>query len=186
MLSSYRVFRSAPNSTKYLDNLVRFPIFFLTFLIKFGFQRQIFFSRSLQYQILLKSVEWDPSFRRVDGRTDRQTWLKLIGDFCDSTNESKNRKNRRYKPPLWDCKDTTLYLTPTVHSPTHWTTRVTTHTCYMLRILRKLYWFNMDSCRSQWPCGLRRRSSAARLLRSWVRIPPKAWMFVLWVLCVVR
>ena len=40
--------------------------------------------------------------------------------------------------------------------------------------------------RSQWPCGLRRRSSAARLLRSWVRIPPKAWMFVLWVLCVVR
>ena len=33
--------------------------------------------------------------------------------------------------------------------------------------------------RSQWPCGLRRRSSAARLLRSWVRIPPKAWMFVL-------
>ena len=33
--------------------------------------------------------------------------------------------------------------------------------------------------RSQWPCGLRRRSTAARLLRSWVRIPPKAWMFVL-------
>ena len=32
--------------------------------------------------------------------------------------------------------------------------------------------------RSQWPCGLRRRSSAARLLRSWVRIPPRAWMFV--------
>ena len=40
--------------------------------------------------------------------------------------------------------------------------------------------------RSQWPCGLRRRSSATRLLRSWVRIPPKPWMFVLWVLCVVR
>ena len=33
--------------------------------------------------------------------------------------------------------------------------------------------------RSQWPRGLRRRSSAARLLRSWVRIPPRAWMFVL-------
>ena len=27
-------------------------------------------------------------------------------------------------------------------------------------------------CRSQWPPGLRRRSSAARLLRLWVRIPP--------------
>jgi hypothetical protein len=33
-------------------------------------------------------------------------------------------------------------------------------------------------CRSQWPCGLRRRSSAARLLRSWVRNQPGAWMFV--------
>ena len=33
-------------------------------------------------------------------------------------------------------------------------------------------------CRSQWPRGLRRRSSAARLLRLWVRIPPGVWMFV--------
>ena len=32
-------------------------------------------------------------------------------------------------------------------------------------------------CRSQWPRGLRRRSTAARLLRLWVRIPPGAWMF---------
>jgi len=30
----------------------------------------------------------------------------------------------------------------------------------------------------QLPRGLRRRSSAARLLRLWVRIPPGAWMFV--------
>jgi len=40
-------------------------------------------------------------------------------------------------------------------------------------------------CRSQWPRGLRRRSAAARLLRSWVRIPPGAWIFVCcecWVL----
>ena len=28
------------------------------------------------------------------------------------------------------------------------------------------------------PRGLRRRSAAARLLRSWVRIPPGAWIFV--------
>ena len=41
--------------------------------------------------------------------------------------------------------------------------------------------------RSQWPRGLRRRSVAARLLRSWVRIPPRAWICcLLWVLCVVR
>ena len=33
-------------------------------------------------------------------------------------------------------------------------------------------------CRSHWPRGLRRRSAAARLLRSWVRIPPGAWIFV--------
>jgi hypothetical protein len=37
--------------------------------------------------------------------------------------------------------------------------------------------------RSQWPRGLRRRSSAARLLRLWVRMPPGAWMFVVSVVC---
>jgi len=36
--------------------------------------------------------------------------------------------------------------------------------------------------RSQWPRGLRGRSVAARQLRSWVRIPPGAWMFVCCVL----
>ena len=40
-------------------------------------------------------------------------------------------------------------------------------------------------CRSQWPCGLRRRSAAARLLRLWVRIPPGAWMFVCCECCVL-
>ena len=35
-----------------------------------------------------------------------------------------------------------------------------------------------QNCRSQWSRGLRRRSAAARLLRSWVRIPLWAWMFV--------
>ena len=39
--------------------------------------------------------------------------------------------------------------------------------------------------RSQWPRGLRRRSTAARLLRSWVRIPPEAWMFVCCECCVL-
>ena len=40
-------------------------------------------------------------------------------------------------------------------------------------------------CQSQWPPGLRRRSAAARLLRSWVRIPPGAWMFVYCDCCVL-
>ena len=39
--------------------------------------------------------------------------------------------------------------------------------------------------RSQWPRGLRRRSAVARLLRSWVRIPPGAWMFVCCEFCVL-
>jgi len=40
-------------------------------------------------------------------------------------------------------------------------------------------------CRSQWPRGLRRRSAAAHLLRSWVPIPPGAWMFVCCECCVL-
>ena len=37
---------------------------------------------------------------------------------------------------------------------------------------------NLVSGRSQWPRGLRRGSTAARLLGLWVRIPPGAWMSV--------
>ena len=44
---------------------------------------------------------------------------------------------------------------------------------------------NKRFCRSQWPRGLRRRSKAARLLRLWVRIPPRAWMFVCCECCVL-
>jgi hypothetical protein len=39
--------------------------------------------------------------------------------------------------------------------------------------------------RSQWTRRLRRGSSAARLLRLWVRIPPGAWMFVCCECCVL-
>ena len=39
--------------------------------------------------------------------------------------------------------------------------------------------------RSQWSRGLRRRSAAARLLRSCVRIPPGAWIFVCCECCVL-
>ena len=39
--------------------------------------------------------------------------------------------------------------------------------------------------RSQWPRGLRRRSTAARPLRLWVQIPPGAWMFVCCECCVL-
>ena len=39
--------------------------------------------------------------------------------------------------------------------------------------------------RSQWPRGLRRKSTADRLLRSWVRIALGAWMFVCCECCVL-
>ena len=38
---------------------------------------------------------------------------------------------------------------------------------------------------SQWPRVLRRRSTAARLLRLWVRMPPGAWMSVCCDCCVL-
>jgi hypothetical protein len=37
--------------------------------------------------------------------------------------------------------------------------------------------------RFQWPRSLGRRSAASRLLRSWVRIPPGAWIFVCCLVC---
>jgi len=42
-----------------------------------------------------------------------------------------------------------------------------------------------ENCRSHWPRGLRRRSSAARLLRMWVPISLGAWMFVCCECCVL-
>jgi hypothetical protein len=63
--------------------------------------------------------------------------------------------------------------------------------CFFTSVLR--LWFivtfsnstDVKLCRSQWPRGLRRRSSAARLLRLWLRIPPEAWIFVCCECCVL-
>jgi hypothetical protein len=44
---------------------------------------------------------------------------------------------------------------------------------------------DLEICRSQWARGLRRRSAAARLLRSSVRIPPGEWMFVCCECCLL-
>ena len=45
------------------------------------------------------------------------------------------------------------------------------------------YIATLNNSRSQWPRGLRRRSSAAHLLRLWVRIPPGVWISVVSVVC---
>ena len=60
-----------------------------------------------------------------------------------------------------------------------------TFTAFPLKnIFYLMYFFKeIQECWSQWPCGLRRRCAATRLLRSWVRIPPGAWMFVVSVVC---
>ena len=42
-----------------------------------------------------------------------------------------------------------------------------------------------DGWRSRWPCGLRRRSAASRLLGSWIRVLLRAWMFISYVCCVL-
>ena len=49
-----------------------------------------------------------------------------------------------------------------------------------------LFWLEAyEMCWSQWPRGLRHRSTAARPLRLCVRIPPGAWMFVCCECCVL-
>jgi hypothetical protein len=48
-------------------------------------------------------------------------------------------------------------------------------------------WISNESIigRFHWPLSLRHRSAAAHLLRSWVHIPPGAWMFVCCDCCVL-
>ena len=56
----------------------------------------------------------------------------------------------------------------------------------LLHVITRMYVQHLPhNRRSQWPRGLRRRSSAARLLRLWVRIPPGAWMFVCCECCLL-
>jgi hypothetical protein len=51
-----------------------------------------------------------------------------------------------------------------------------------LKVYLKVY---LRGCRSQWLRDLRRRSSAARLLRLWFRIAPGSWMFFCCECCVL-
>ena len=60
-----------------------------------------------------------------------------------------------------------------------------THTVPVHLSESKIAWPTVAKCRPQWPRGLRRRSAAARLLRSWVRIPARARMFVCCECCVL-
>jgi len=46
-------------------------------------------------------------------------------------------------------------------------------------------YYLLFAIRNIWPRGLIRKSSAARLLRLWFRIPPGIWMFVCCECCVL-
>ena len=59
--------------------------------------------------------------------------------------------------------------------------RIYTHIIYIY-IYIYIYRYRL-LCRSDWPRGLRCRSAAARLLRLWFRIGPRAWMSVISVVC---
>jgi len=57
--------------------------------------------------------------------------------------------------------------------------------CTASHCRRLLMSVSVDTAGPKWPRGLRRRSVAAHLLRSWVRIPPGAWIFVCCECCVL-
>ena len=59
------------------------------------------------------------------------------------------------------------------------------HVQLTITLCSVIYSFRGVQFRSQWPRCLRPRSAAARLLRSWVRIPPVAWMFICCDCCVL-
>ena len=58
--------------------------------------------------------------------------------------------------------------------------RTDEHTC-----VQQINCTKIKACRSRWPRGLRRRSAAGRLLRVWLRIPPRAWTSVCCDCCVL-
>jgi hypothetical protein len=56
---------------------------------------------------------------------------------------------------------------------------------YIIKLIILFTMFMFLRCRCQWPRGLRRESTAARLLRLWVWIPPESWMPVCCECCVL-
>jgi hypothetical protein len=93
------------------------------------------------------------------GRTDRQIW----------PSQQSLLAVLRKAPEIIAVKGVTLSYNNS-----------TMHPCQLLTFIGLPYFLvaEIKVCWSQWPRGLRRRSAAARLLRSWIWIPPAAWMFV--------
>ena len=108
------------------------------------------------------------------------TWLEvsvIIHNNSDSKSSSSKSadgseggERRRERSGLYLCKYTKLIQYK------FYLIRFCYIVCLMYMCFRR---------RSQWPRGQRRRSTAARLLRLWVRIPPEAWMSVCCKCCVL-
>jgi len=71
-------------------------------------------------------------------------------------------------------------ITPCIYVCRTFNGSLCTKLCY---VIYKVVQFSRS--RSQWPHGLRCRSAAARLQRSWVRIPPEEWLLVCCECCVL-
>jgi hypothetical protein len=63
--------------------------------------------------------------------------------------------------------------------------RIILETLREAQVITQLWYGENWYRRFRWPRGLKCESSATRLLRLWVRIPPGAWMFVVSVACCV-
>ena len=61
---------------------------------------------------------------------------------------------------------------------------LTSEYCFSTKYHILIHYTTIKS-QSQWPLGLRRSSAATRMLRLWVRIPPRAWMVVCCECCVL-
>jgi hypothetical protein len=66
------------------------------------------------------------------------------------------------------------YCDPLVHNNVRWLSKGNVWSGLLISDIKSR---NFLFCQSQWSRGLRRRSAAERLLVSWIRIPPGAWMF---------
>jgi hypothetical protein len=93
--------------------------------------------------------------------------------------EHTDSKGERLRPHgQWDWLRTCNYVITAVYFLTHWPCDLASTNCTLSSCKRHFG-------RSQWPRGLSRRSAAARLLRSWVRNSPGAWIFFRCVCCVL-
>jgi len=104
-------------------------------------------------------------------------------ETCSALNERRNNKFYYKIASCW------FFLL--IHTTMHGSLNITcilllSHSfTFLCSIFYQRIYIYIYICRSQWPRGLRRRSAAARMLRSWVLIPPGAWMFVCCECCVL-